>query len=88
MCHTAKQLEDLVMTEMAKPSVYGGEREGVVIRVSDIIYGELFDTCVAKCVRENHVQTDEHWTNKPIERQIRWRGDRPGAGRSWDDPPK
>lgn len=45
-----------------KPSVLGGEREGVVMRrAGGFPAGEFLDN-VCKSVRVGHVQTDEHWT--------------------------
>lgn len=35
--------------------------EGYVIRIADSFDYEDFKKCVAKYVRKNHVQTDEHW---------------------------
>lgn len=40
--------------------------EGYVIQVVDEIPFEDFTKLVAKYVRKGHVQTDEHWRNKPI----------------------
>ena len=56
------------------PSTFGGEREGLVFRVANAFYVRDFDRSVAKYVRANHVQTDEHWTSKAVERQplVRW----------------
>jgi uncharacterized protein (DUF1697 family) len=51
---------------IAKETVAKGE-EGIVVRVSRDFTNEEFETCVAKYVRENHVQTDEHWINQNIE---------------------
>lgn len=53
-------------------SVYGDEQEGYVVRVADEIYGfETINKCtcakhLAKFVRENHVQTDEHWKYQEV----------------------
>jgi hypothetical protein len=50
-----------------KQSNCGGEQEGYVVRLaSSFAYGD-FKRSVAKFVRKNHVQTDEHWLSKPIE---------------------
>ena len=57
-----EELERFVMDEHAKPSALGGEREGIVIRTYGGFYAHEFDKHVAKSVRKNHVQTDEHWT--------------------------
>lgn len=43
-------------------SKYGPTCEGYVVRNYDSFSLENFSTNVAKCVRFNHVQTDEHWT--------------------------
>lgn len=44
--------------------------EGYVVRLAGSFNYEDFKTSVAKYVRKNHVQTDEHWMTKPIERNI------------------
>lgn len=50
-------------TNLKKPSQFGNEREGFVIRLADEIPYAEFDRYVAKYVRANHVQTkDKHWT--------------------------
>lgn len=63
------ELERIVNEEMAKPSVFGGEREGIVVRCADVFPDNSFSSSIAKCVRANHVQTDEHWMNGPIRKQ-------------------
>lgn len=40
--------------------------EGFVVRDAGVIPFEKFDEYTAKWVRSGHVQTDEHWMNKPI----------------------
>ena len=45
-----------------KPSTLGGEREGVVMRLSCGFPAREFADNVCKSVRLGHVQTDEHWT--------------------------
>lgn len=40
--------------------------EGYVVRVADRIKAADFSTHVAKFVRSNHVQTDEHWMTKAV----------------------
>lgn len=57
-----EQLKGLVEKLVKEPSVYGPQREGVVIRLADEFKGDDFSHCVCKWVRPNHVQTDEHWT--------------------------
>ncbi len=44
-----------------EPSIYGGEREGFVMRVADAFPAVDFRLHVCKYVRPNHVQTDQHW---------------------------
>lgn len=44
-----------------------GEQEGYVVRPLDPIPYERFDELVAKWVRKNHVQSDQHWLHAPIE---------------------
>ena len=42
------------------------KQEGYVVRLADSFPLDAFPLSVAKYVRENHVQTDEHWMNKEI----------------------
>lgn len=42
------------------------EVEGYVVRVADAFHYDQFDVSVAKWVRRNHVQTNEHWMNSEI----------------------
>ena len=64
----AGRLEDITNCLGKQPSSFGVDREGVVVRISDRIEGS-FDKSVAKWVRSNHVQTDEHWRNQAIRKQ-------------------
>lgn len=41
-------------------------KEGIVCRISDSFCYEQFTTHVAKAVRENHIQSSEHWMNQKI----------------------
>lgn len=41
-------------------------QEGYVVRLSNEFLLADFQKSVVKWVRNGHVQTDEHWTNKPI----------------------
>ena len=59
---TEADLYDFVMNAHSEPSVLGGEREGIVIRWAWGIDYSVYSRYVAKSVRPNHVQTDEHWT--------------------------
>ena len=47
--------------EMAKPSLLGPTREGIVIRVAEGFESDEFERSVCKSVRPDHVQTDKHW---------------------------
>ncbi len=40
--------------------------EGIVVRLKDSFSYKDFSTCVCKAVRSNHVQTDKHWMNQKI----------------------
>jgi uncharacterized protein YbdZ (MbtH family) len=40
--------------------------EGYVVRLFGQFHFADFQTSVAKWVRKGHVQTDEHWMNKPV----------------------
>lgn len=53
-----------LLTSVFEP--YAGEHEGYVVRTYDGFKREDFGLYVAKYVRPNHIQTDEHWLNKPI----------------------
>ena len=45
-----------------EPSMLGGEREGVVMRLARGFAAVEFQDNVCKSVRPGHVQSDEHWT--------------------------
>jgi len=45
---------------------YEKEHEGYVIRTADSFPYDEFGTHIAKYVRKNHVQTDEHWLNQSV----------------------
>ena len=45
-----------------EPSMLGGEREGVVLRLARAFPAPEFPSNVCKSVRLGHVQSDEHWT--------------------------
>lgn len=42
-------------------------QEGYVVRLADSFPFEQFDQSIAKWVRKNHVQTDQHWRQGQIE---------------------
>ena len=51
-------------------SVYGAEREGIVVRITDpIIQNKECLSGIAKWVRKNHVKTDNHWKHGVWTRQ-------------------
>lgn len=62
MIYKEKDLEELVNKFVSYPSIYGDNREGVVVRITKSFPIEDFSKYVCKWVRPNHVQTDEHWT--------------------------
>ena len=59
-------LERLTGELAREASVYGGEREGMVVRVERGFAGEEFGACLGKYVRADHVQTEEHWMFQEI----------------------
>jgi RNA ligase-like protein len=61
-----KELQRTTEFLMTQPSVYGGEREGIVVRKSHGFTDDAFSGCAMKNVRANHVQTSEHWKNQSI----------------------
>ena len=44
----------------------GGDREGYVVRLADGFHYRAFRRSVAKYVRKNHVQTDDHWAQREV----------------------
>lgn len=50
-----------IVTAHSKPSVLGGEREGVVLRVEEGFPVRDFTRNVCKSVHSGHVQTTTHW---------------------------
>ncbi|MBW5466963.1 2'-5' RNA ligase [Brevibacillus formosus] len=58
--------EETVKSCYTKKSVFGGEQEGYVVRLTERFSYEDFKQSVAKFVRKNHVQTDQHWLSKPV----------------------
>ena len=61
---SVEELRDFVARAHRKPSVLGGEREGVVLRLARAFPAVEFESNVCKSVRVGHVQTDEHWTRR------------------------
>lgn len=59
--------DDAAMRRIANEVISHGH-EGVVFRVADAIPYREFSESVGKCVREGHVQTDQHWMHGDIKR--------------------
>ena len=57
-----------------EPSVLGGEREGIVLRLADGYSTREFSGSVCKSVRLGHVATEEHWTRNWRPCRIAWPG--------------
>lgn len=63
-------LEKVTRAMAGEPSVYGGVREGVVVRVERGFANDEFDRVVGKYVRADHVTTSEHWMFQEIKPQV------------------
>lgn len=61
------EYDDNYIESIAKSVVERGG-EGIVVRLVDSFKYEDFGMSVAKYVRENHVQTEKHWTSQKIEK--------------------
>jgi len=48
------------------PPAFGDLKEGYVVRLTRAFLLDTFATSIAKYVRRNHVQTDEHWLHQPL----------------------
>ena len=59
---SADSLAKFIAQAHQEPSVLGGAREGVVIRLARAFPAAEFQNSICKSVRAGHVQTDEHWT--------------------------
>jgi hypothetical protein len=57
-----------ILTNLFTPKYNGDEMEGFVVRNSTFFFYDEFELNVAKYVRKNHVQTDEHWMLKSVEK--------------------
>jgi hypothetical protein len=57
-------------------SQLGGDREGYVVRLASGFHYRGFRQSVAKYVRKDHVQTDDHWKSREVVPN-RLRGDHP-----------
>jgi len=67
-----EELRKLVDELVNQPSDLGGEREGIVVRSAGMFHNDDFSDNVAKWVRKDHVQTDEHWTKNWIKSKINY----------------
>lgn len=63
---SAKELQKATEKHMGLPSVFGGEREGVVVRRVEGFSDNSFDKALAKLVRAGHVTTSKHWKSEQI----------------------
>lgn len=65
-----ENLQNYIKTLASLSSVYGLEREGIVVRqYYNVVDDQEKLIGVAKYVRANHVQTTEHWTRQKIKKQ-------------------
>lgn len=60
--HRVEDITAWFQDNLSLPSALGGNREGFVMRVTDSFPASKFGQNVAKFVRPNHVQTDQHWS--------------------------
>ncbi len=60
---THEELKTTILETSKKPSLFGPEREGLVIRVTGTYPNNEFDQNIAKWVREGHV-AGEHWQKR------------------------
>ena len=64
---TEDELRELTEQLSSQSSAFGGKREGVVVRKAGSY--KDFSKSLAKWVRKNHVQTDDHWMHMSIKPQ-------------------
>ena len=69
--NTEDELKSLVEKYVNEPSLFGPDREGVVIRITNSFPINDFSKYVCKWVRPNHVTTDEHWTRNWIKAKLK-----------------
>jgi len=58
--------DEKVIKDLYSEKFLDSEMEGYVVRSTDSFYLDDFSMNVAKFVRKNHVQTEEHWMNQEI----------------------
>ena len=71
LVESVEDLESIIGREMTKPSMLGGEREGLVLRYAGGFTVESFADNMAKLVRKNHVQTDDHWSDHWVQCKLK-----------------
>ena len=59
---TVGAVTDFIRKAQGEPSALGGPREGVVLRIARGFSTAEFSRSVCKSVRDDHVQSEEHWT--------------------------
>ena len=68
--NSPEELEELTNKLAQEPSIYGKEREGVVVKIKRTFSEKEFPFAIAKWVRSDHPKDpDEHWMFKPIKIQ-------------------
>lgn len=63
-----KGIYDLAKTKNIAEEVVKRGGEGIVVRVTSSFEYKDFDKMIAKYVRENHVQTNNHWGHSEIQK--------------------
>ena len=61
---SVQEIQDFLTRADDEPSMLGGEREGIVLRLARGFPSAEFANNTCKSVRAGHVQTDEHWTRQ------------------------
>jgi hypothetical protein len=56
----------IIESLMVEPSLYGGDREGVVVRKPISFHYDDFSNNLTKNVRKGHVQTSKHWMKEKV----------------------
>lgn len=60
--------EELIKSLYTGISKYEGKQEGYVVRLAEQFNYSDFKYSVGKFVRKNHIQTDQHWMEKAVEK--------------------
>jgi hypothetical protein len=68
--NSEKELKQIVDKLVSEKSELGGEREGIVVRRADMFHNDDFAENVMKCVRKDHVTTDEHWSRNWVKAKL------------------